>query len=114
MPEQSLSDKVVLEAARPEPLTVPYAAAEAGLANPTGGLAQSFAPTVRVNTIQCGAFATDISAVRSTDMRAELTKHVALGHIGAPSEIVRAAIFFATDASASYTGATRTLDDSRR
>ncbi|MGW4766484.1 SDR family NAD(P)-dependent oxidoreductase [Nocardia sp. NPDC004278] len=99
-----------LEAVRPEPLAVPYAAAKAGLSNLTGGLAQSFGPTVRVNTIQCGPFATDISKAWPNELRAELTRHVALRRVGQPEEIVGAALFFATDASAYCTGATLALD----
>lgn len=99
-----------IEAARPEPLAVPYAAAKAGLSNLTGGLAQSFGPTVRVNTIQCGPFATDISKAWPDELRAELTRHMALGRVGQPEDIVGAALFFATDASAYCTGATLALD----
>ena len=99
-----------IEAERPEPLAVPYAAAKAGLANLTGGLAQSFAPKVRVNTIQCGPFETDISKAWPDGLRTELTRHMALGRIGRPDEIVGAALYFATDASAYCTGATLTLD----
>jgi NAD(P)-dependent dehydrogenase (short-subunit alcohol dehydrogenase family) len=89
---------------------VPYAAAKAGLSNLTGGLAQSFGPAVRVNTIQCGAFATDISKAWPDELRAELPRHNAMGRVGEPDEIVGAALFFATDASAFCTGATLALD----
>ncbi|WUI65296.1 SDR family oxidoreductase [Nocardia sp. NBC_00403] len=99
-----------IEAARPEPLAVPYAAAKAGLSNLTGGLAQTFGPTVRVNTIQCGAFATDIAKSWPDELRAEMTRHNALARVGEPNEIVGAALFFATDASAFCTGATLALD----
>lgn len=99
-----------IEAARPEPLAVPYAAAKAGLSNLTGGLAQTFGPTVRVNTIQCGAFATDIAKSWPDELRAEMTRQNALARVGEPNEIVGAALFFATDASAFCTGATLALD----
>ncbi|WP_062985792.1 SDR family NAD(P)-dependent oxidoreductase [Nocardia anaemiae] len=99
-----------IEATRPEPLAVPYAAAKAGLANLTSGLAQSFAPTVRVNTIQCGPFETDIAKAWPDELRTELTRHMALGRIGRPDEIVGAALYFATDASAYCTGANLALD----
>jgi NAD(P)-dependent dehydrogenase (short-subunit alcohol dehydrogenase family) len=99
-----------IEATRPEPLAVPYAAAKAGLSNLTGSLAQAFGPTVRVNTIQCGAFATDISKSWPDELRAEMTKHIVLGRVGEPNEIVGAALFFATDASAFCTGATLAMD----
>ncbi|MBF6221926.1 glucose 1-dehydrogenase [Nocardia abscessus] len=99
-----------IEAARPEPFAVPYSAAKAGLNALTGGLAQTFAPNVRVNTIQCGPFATDIATAWPDELRTELTKHNALRRVGEPGEVVGAALFFATDASAFCTGATLAVD----
>ncbi|HLS76185.1 MAG TPA: SDR family NAD(P)-dependent oxidoreductase [Nocardia sp.] len=99
-----------IEAAAPEPLAVPYAAAKAGLNALTAGLAQTFGPTVRVNTIQCGPFATDISAAWPDELRAEIARRNALGRIGEPTEIVGAALFFATEASSFATSATLALD----
>ncbi|WP_082393133.1 SDR family NAD(P)-dependent oxidoreductase [Nocardia arizonensis] len=99
-----------LEATRPEPFAVPYAAAKAGLNALTGGLAQTFAPTVRVNTIQCGPFETDIAKAWPEAMRTELAEHNAMRRVGAPNEIVGAALFFATQASAFCTGATLAVD----
>ncbi|MEV0293530.1 glucose 1-dehydrogenase [Nocardia sp. NPDC050710] len=99
-----------IEAANPEPYAVPYAAAKAGLNALTGGLAQTYGPTVRVNTIQCGPFATDISTAWPDELREALTEHNALRRVGEPNEIVGAAMFFATDASAFCTGATLALD----
>ncbi|MGW4328079.1 SDR family NAD(P)-dependent oxidoreductase [Nocardia sp. NPDC004573] len=99
-----------IEASRPEPFAVPYSAAKAGLNALTGGLAQTFAPNVRVNTIQCGPFDTDIATAWPDELRAELAEHNALRRIGRPAEIVGAALFFATDASAFCTGATLAVD----
>ncbi|WP_433664926.1 SDR family NAD(P)-dependent oxidoreductase [Nocardia sp. CA-128927] len=99
-----------IEAVRPAPFAVPYAAAKAGLNTLTVGLAQSFGPTVRVNTIQCGAFATDISKAWTDEMRTQIGTLNAQRRVGEPDEIVGAAIFFATDASAFCTGATLALD----
>lgn len=99
-----------IEATHPEPLAVPYAAAKAGLSNLTGGLAQSFGPTVRVNTIQCGPFETDISKAWPDQLRVEMTRRNALARVGQPNEIIGAALFFATDASAFCTGATLAVD----
>ncbi|MEU2038745.1 SDR family NAD(P)-dependent oxidoreductase [Nocardia niwae] len=99
-----------IEATRPEPFAVPYSAAKAGLNALTGGLAQTFAPNVRVNTIQCGPFDTDIATAWPDELRAELTEHNALRRVGKPAEIVGAALFFATDASAFCTGATLAVD----
>lgn len=99
-----------LEAVRPEPFAVPYSAAKAGLNALTGGLAQTFAPSVRVNTIQCGPFATDIAKAWPDALREELTKHNAQRRVGEPGEIVGAALFFATEASAFCTGSTLAID----
>ncbi|MBF6180323.1 SDR family NAD(P)-dependent oxidoreductase [Nocardia otitidiscaviarum] len=99
-----------IEAAKPEPLAVPYAAAKAGLEALTGGLAQTYGPAVRVNTIRCGAFDTDIAKAWPQEMRDHLAQHNALGRIGVPADIVGAALFFASDASAFCTGATLALD----
>lgn len=99
-----------IEAVRPAPFALPYAAAKAGLNTLTAGLAQSFGPTVRVNTIQCGAFATDISKAWTDEMRAQIGSLNAQQRVGKPNEIVGAALFFATDAAAFCTGATLALD----
>ncbi|MFF0527455.1 SDR family NAD(P)-dependent oxidoreductase [Nocardia amikacinitolerans] len=99
-----------IEAARPEPLAVPYAAAKAGLNALTAGLAQTYGPKVRVNAIQCGPFETDISKAWPDELRSALTKQNAMGRVGQPNEIVGAALYFATDASSFCTGATLALD----
>ncbi|MFE3223682.1 SDR family NAD(P)-dependent oxidoreductase [Nocardia sp. NPDC059228] len=99
-----------IEAAHPEPLAVPYAAAKAGLEALTVGLAHTYGPSVRVNTIRCGPFDTDIAKAWPPQMRAELARHTALGRIGAPADIAGAVLFLASDASAYCTGATLALD----
>ncbi|MBF6327930.1 SDR family NAD(P)-dependent oxidoreductase [Nocardia transvalensis] len=100
-----------LEAVRPEPYAVPYAAAKAGLNALTVGLAQTYGPSVRVNTIQCGPFATDISTAWPEETRIELGRHTAAGRIGEPHEIVGAALYFADPAASGYcSGATLALD----
>ncbi|MEV0029990.1 glucose 1-dehydrogenase [Nocardia sp. NPDC050793] len=99
-----------IEAARPEPLAVPYAAAKAGLNALTAGLAQTYGPKVRVNTIQCGPFETDIAKAWPDELRAALTEHNAMGRVGRPDEIVGAALYFASEAASFCTGATLALD----
>ncbi|MGX1804504.1 SDR family NAD(P)-dependent oxidoreductase [Nocardia sp. NPDC055321] len=99
-----------IEAVRPEPLAVPYAAAKAALETLGGGLARTYGPGVRVNTIRCGAFDTDIAKAWPPEMKDELARHTVLGRIGAPADIVGAALFFASDASAYCTGSTLALD----
>jgi len=101
-----------VEAVHPEPSALPYAAAKAGLEALTSGFAGAFGPSVRVNTIRCGMFRTDISKAwgdRATiDEMAR--KLLVLGRIGEPEDVVGAALFLASKASAYATGTTITLD----
>ena len=99
-----------VEAVRPHPRSLVYAAAKAGLNALTEGLAQAFGPTVRVNAIQAGPFLTDISAAWTDEMRREFEQRLALGRCGRPEEVVGAALFLASDASSFATGAILRLD----
>lgn len=99
-----------IEAIRPGPDALPYAAAKAGLHTLTEGFAQALGPTVRVNTIQCGPFLTDISTNWTPGVRARLEGSLALARCGQPEEVVAAALFFATDASSFCTGAVLRVD----
>jgi NAD(P)-dependent dehydrogenase (short-subunit alcohol dehydrogenase family) len=85
--------------------TIPYGAAKAGVNNMTVGFARAFAPKVRVNCIVPGPFLTDIS--KAWDMEAfqrTAAKGILLQRGGEPSEIVGAALYFASDASSYTTG----------
>lgn len=99
-----------IEAIRPNTHALPYAAAKAGLHILTEGFARAFGPKVRVNTIQCGPFLTDISEAWTPQMRREFEETLALKRCGEPHEIVDAAMYFATDASSFCTGAVLRLD----
>ena len=101
-----------VEAVRPTATALPYAAAKAGLEALTQGFAHAFAPTVRVNTIECGMFRTDISKAWGDPAQVdEMAKQVVLlQRIGEPEDIIGAALFLATDASAYCTGATLRID----
>jgi NAD(P)-dependent dehydrogenase (short-subunit alcohol dehydrogenase family) len=100
------------EANRPDATALPYAAAKAGLEALTLGFMRAFGPTVRVNTIRCGMFRTDIAKAWGDPAVVDemARQRVALGRVGEPPDIVGAALFLATDASAYCTGATITLD----
>jgi NAD(P)-dependent dehydrogenase (short-subunit alcohol dehydrogenase family) len=104
------------EAVRPEQSALPYAAAKAGLEALTLGFTGAFGPTVRVNTIRCGMFRTDISKAWGDPaaVDAMARQHIVLGRIGEPEDVVGAALFLATDASAYCTGATIALDGGGR
>jgi NAD(P)-dependent dehydrogenase (short-subunit alcohol dehydrogenase family) len=98
-------------AIRPDPGYLPYAAAKAGLNAITEGFARAYGPSVRVNAIMCGTFATDIAKAwdrPAVDERARAT--FALQRVGEPHEVVGAALYLATDASSYCTGAILRLD----
>jgi NAD(P)-dependent dehydrogenase (short-subunit alcohol dehydrogenase family) len=99
-----------IEAIRPQPLALPYAAAKGALHVLTEGFAQAFGPKVRVNTIQAGPFLTDISTNWPEGMREEIESKVALGRCADAGEIVGAALYFATSASSFVTGALLRVD----
>ena len=96
---------------RPAPDTIPYAAAKAGLNAITEGFAKAFGPKVRVNCIVAGPFLTDISKAWDLDLFDEhVASGMALRRAGQPEDVVGAALYFATDASAYCTGALLRLD----
>jgi NAD(P)-dependent dehydrogenase (short-subunit alcohol dehydrogenase family) len=95
---------------RPNKETIPYAAAKAGLNMLTAGFADAFGPKVRVNTIMPGPFYTDISAGWDHDAFNEQRKTFPLRRGGDPTEVVGAALYFASDASSFTTGATLVVD----
>lgn len=92
-----------LGARNPQPGIIPYAGAKAALNAMTIGLAREFAPSVRVNTLSPGMFATDISKhwVNTERMKAGIP----MKRFGEPDEIVGAALYLASDASSYTTGA---------
>ncbi len=98
----------------PDPTVVPYAAAKAGLNAMTVAMALAFAPTVRVNALVPGPFATDVSTHWTKETRATLTGRTALGRIGQPHEIAGAAVYLASDASSFTTGSLITVDGGSR
>ena len=93
------------------PGIIPYAAAKAGLNSMTEGLAQAFAPKVRVNTLMAGPFLTDVST--HWDLEASWARAragSACQRIAEPAEVVGAAVFLASDASSYTSGATLRVD----
>jgi NAD(P)-dependent dehydrogenase (short-subunit alcohol dehydrogenase family) len=87
---------------------LPYACAKAGLNALTIGLAEAYAPKVRVNAILPGPFRTDITNVWSPEMRSG--DWVPLGRLGEPEEIAPLAVYLASDASSYTTGAIIRVD----
>ncbi len=101
-----------VEAATPTPNALPYGAAKAGLEALTLGCMRAFGPKVRVNTIRCGPFRTDISKAWGDIAAIEESarQRMPLGRIGEPEDIVGSALYLASDASAYCTGTTIRLD----
>ncbi len=97
-------------AIRPSPGIIPYSGAKAALNAMTVGFARAFGPKVRVNCIQPGSFLTDISKAWDMKAFAQQAKVFALERGGEPSEIVGAALYFASDASSYTTGAILAVD----
>ena len=89
---------------------LPYAIAKAGVNAMTVGLAHTYSPALRVNTILAGTFFTDVS--KSWDMEAfeKRAETFAMGRGGQPDEIVGAALYLASDASSYTTGALIPVD----
>ncbi|RYF55098.1 MAG: glucose 1-dehydrogenase [Comamonadaceae bacterium] len=99
-----------MEAIRPSPDSLPYAAAKAGLNTLTEGMAKAFGPHVRVNAIQCGPFLTDIAAAWDPELRDAFASTLALRRCGNPNEIIGAALYLTGDQSSFCTGAILRLD----
>ncbi|WP_063129751.1 SDR family NAD(P)-dependent oxidoreductase [Nocardia fusca] len=93
---------------RPNKNIIPYAAAKAGLVAMTQGFADAFGPTVRVNALLPGRFRTDVTHGWSQDMLSN--KGSRLQRIGEPREIVGAALYLASNASAYATGTVSVVD----
>jgi NAD(P)-dependent dehydrogenase (short-subunit alcohol dehydrogenase family) len=91
-------------AIRPTPRELPYGAAKAGLDVLTIGFAQAYGPRVRVNSIMCGPFFTDISKAWDLSAFEAMARSYPLGRGGQPHEVVGAALFLAGDASSFTTG----------
>jgi NAD(P)-dependent dehydrogenase (short-subunit alcohol dehydrogenase family) len=87
---------------------LPYACAKAGLNALTVGLADAYAPKVRVNAILPGPFLTDVT--NSWPAEAREGSFVPLGRLGRPAEIAPLALHLASDASSYTTGAIIRVD----
>jgi NAD(P)-dependent dehydrogenase (short-subunit alcohol dehydrogenase family) len=84
-----------------------YVAAKAGLAGLTRALAADYARDgIRVNALAPGYVATEMTAASFADpaMHEERRRHTMLGRWGNPEDMVGAAIFLASSASAYMTG----------
>ena len=87
-----------------------YSAAKAGIISFTQTLAVQWAPyNIRINAIAPGYIETPRIARRyeeNPELRKSVLKRIPLGRLGKPEDIIGAAIYLASDASAYVTGAT--------
>ncbi|HEY2429102.1 MAG TPA: glucose 1-dehydrogenase [Acidimicrobiales bacterium] len=86
---------------------LPYACAKAGLNALTIGLAEAYAPKVRVNAILPGPFRTDASKAWADHLD---PSSIPLGRLGDPDEVAPLAVHLASDASRYTTGAIIRVD----
>jgi NAD(P)-dependent dehydrogenase (short-subunit alcohol dehydrogenase family) len=109
----SIINVTSIAAVRPSPLELPYATAKAGLNAAAAGFAQELAPTVRVNTVMPGPFATDMSATWDDELREHVVGSVPMRRLGEPEELVGAVLYLASDLSRFTTGAVLAVDGGR-
>lgn len=95
----------------PAPHALPYGAAKAALNAMTESFAAAYAPSVRVNTLCVGPFATDVAEHWADPPDAERPGWSKGGQrIGRPAEVVGAALYFASDLSSFTNGALLRVD----
>ena len=88
-----------------------YAASKAALIGLTRAAAREFAPRgVTVNALAPGFIETDMTAVLSQEVRAELLRKIPLNVLGQPEDIANAALFLASPAARYITGQVLTVD----
>ena len=98
---------------RPGPSEATYTAAKSGLNALTMSFAQEYAPTVRVNCIMPGAFATDMSADWDEEFVGLVVDGLPAGRLGQPAELTGMVVHLASDASSYTTGAVIPIDGGR-
>jgi NAD(P)-dependent dehydrogenase (short-subunit alcohol dehydrogenase family) len=92
---------------RPNPGSVAYGAAKAGLLNMTQTLAVDFAPKVRVNAVTAGLIVTEQAHLFYGDEEgiAAVAATVPLGRMGTPDDIADVCLFLASPLAAYVSGA---------
>lgn len=102
-----------VQATRPNPHQVGYAATKAALTNMGRNLAKQLAPRgIAVNILAPGAIATEGNAAALADgaYKATVEARIPTGRIGAPQDVAGAAVFLCSPAAAYVTGAELVVD----
>lgn len=100
-------------AVRPSPPEAMYAAAKNGLNALTMAFAQEYAPSVRVNCVMPGGFATDMSEHWDDEFVGKIIDRLPAGRLGDPAEIAGLVTHLASDAAGYTTGALIPVDGGR-
>ncbi|MBA4021842.1 SDR family NAD(P)-dependent oxidoreductase [Williamsia soli] len=100
-------------AVRPSPPEAMYAAAKNGLNALTMAYAQEYGPTVRVNCIMPGGFATDMAENWDDEFVGKIVDRLPAGRLGNPDEIAGLVTHLAGDAAGYTTGAVIPVDGGR-
>ena len=100
-------------AERPSPPEATYAASKNGLNALTRAFAQEYAPTVRVNCIMPGAFASDMAADWDEEFLGLVTNRLPAGRLGDPKELAGMVVHLASDQAGYTTGALIPVDGGR-
>lgn len=100
-------------AERPSPPEATYAASKNGLNALTRAFAQEYAPTVRVNCIMPGAFASDMAADWDDEFLGLVVDRLPAGRLGDPTELAGLVVHLASDQAGYTTGALIPVDGGR-
>jgi NAD(P)-dependent dehydrogenase (short-subunit alcohol dehydrogenase family) len=100
-------------AVRPSPPEAMYAASKNGLNALTMAFAQEYAPTVRVNCVMPGAFATDMADDWDEEFTGKVVDRLPAGRLGRPEEVVGMVVHLAGDSAGYTTGAVIAVDGGR-
>ncbi|MFC8043557.1 SDR family NAD(P)-dependent oxidoreductase [Nocardia sp. NPDC057353] len=100
-------------AERPSPPEAMYAAAKNGLNALTRAFAQEYAPSVRVNCVLPGGFATDMAENWDDEFVGKIVDRLPAGRLGRPEEIAGLVVHLASDAAGYTTGALIPVDGGR-
>ncbi|GGK90983.1 SDR family NAD(P)-dependent oxidoreductase [Nocardia jinanensis] len=100
-------------AIRPSPPEAMYAAAKNGLNALTMAFAQEYAPSVRVNCVLPGGFATEMAEHWDEEFVGKIVDRLPAGRLGRPEEIAGLVVHLASDAAGYTTGALIPVDGGR-